>query len=79
MIRKFWTWIEPTVEGPDGKASHRKITVFYFMALLTYMVWKTAHGSEFPEIAWVVVSAGAGLFSGLSVWQSMVNNKSNSN
>ncbi len=75
MIRVVWNWMRPTFEGPDGKASHRKLTVFYFMWLLTYMVFETSVGVEFPEIAWVVVSGGAGLFSGLSMWQTVQANK----
>jgi len=75
MIRRFWDWFRPSIEGEDGKLSHRRATVFYFMAIITYMVHKTAEGSVFPEIAWIVISGGAGLFSGLSVWQNMVNNK----
>jgi len=38
------------------------------------MVAKTATGSIFPEIAWIVISGGAGLFSGLSIWQQKINN-----
>jgi hypothetical protein len=75
MIKAFWAWVRPTFEGPDGLVSHRKLTVFYFMWLLTYMVFETSMGIEFPEIAWVVVSGGAGLFSSLSLFQGMQNNK----
>lgn len=72
-IRNLWNYLRPSIEGEDGKFSHRRASVFYFMALITYMVYKTAHGSVFPEIAWIVVAGGAGLMSGLSVWQNKVN------
>lgn len=79
MFKNFREWIRPTIEGDDGKASHRRLTVVYFILLLTYMIVKTANGSVFPEIAWIVVSGGAGLFSGLSIWQQIVNKKRNEN
>jgi hypothetical protein len=72
-MRKIINFLKPTVTGPDGKASHRKINVLYFMILLTYMIIKTTIGAVYPEIAWIVVSGGAGLFSGLSIWQQKVN------
>lgn len=72
-MRKIWDYIRPSIEGDDGKFSHRRASVFYFMLLLTYMVWKAAHGSEFPEIAWIVVSGGSGLMSGLSIWSQKIN------
>jgi len=74
-MKSFIEWIKPTVTGTDGKASHRRLTVIYFIIILTYMVYKTAYGSVFPEIAWIVISGGAGLFSGLSVWQEIVNKR----
>lgn len=77
MIREAWTYLKPSIEGADGRFSHRRASVFYFMLLLTYMVWKTAHGSSFPEIAWIVVAGGAGLMSGLSVWSNKVNKQNN--
>ena len=79
MIKTFFYKLEHTISGPDGKWSHRKLSVIYFIILLTYMVVKTASGAIFPEIAWIVVSGGAGLFSGLSVWQTMVNKKKDEN
>jgi len=79
MITKAWKWLEPTLTGDDGRASHRRISVLHFIALLTYMIIKTTHGAIFPEIAWTVVSAGAGLMSGLSVWQQKINNDNNKN
>lgn len=79
LIVNFIQWIRPSFEGLDGKASHRRINVFYFSALILYMLIATASGAVFPEIAWVVVSAGAGLFSALSVWQNKVNNKHEEN
>ena len=51
-MKNFIKWIKPTVTGADGKASHRRLTVIYFIIILTYMVYKTAYGSVFPEIAW---------------------------
>lgn len=75
----FWAELKGTVSGADGKLSHRRLSVIYFILLLTYMVIKTASGSVFPEIAWIVISGGAGLFSGLSIWQEMVNKKRNEN
>lgn len=75
MILSLWNYLRPSIEGDDGKFSHRRASVFYFMWLLTYMVWKTAHGSVFPEIAWIVVSGGAGLMSGLSIWSQKVNHQ----
>jgi hypothetical protein len=67
------SFFKPSITGPDGKVSHRKLSVLHFIILLTWMIIKTANGSVFPEIAWIVVSGGAGLFSGLSVWQQKVN------
>jgi succinate-acetate transporter protein len=72
-MNKLINFLKPTITGDDGKASHRRLSVIYFILLLTYMVLKTATGSIFPEIAWIVVSGGAGLFSGLSIWQQKVN------
>lgn len=72
-INKFFNGLEDTIKGPDGKYSHRRLSVIYFILLLTYMIIKTATGAIFPEIAWIVISGGAGLFSGLSIWQQKVN------
>jgi len=73
MFKRIWKWFEPTLVGDDGLASHRRLSVLYFIIMLTYMIVKTANGSIFPEIAWIVVSGGAGLMSGLSVWQQKIN------
>lgn len=78
-MKKVINFLKPTITGPDGEISHRRLTVLYFIGLLTYMVVKTASGSIFPEIAWIVISGGAGLFSGLSIWQQMVNKKRDEN
>jgi hypothetical protein len=78
-MNKFIDFFKPTITGSDGKASHRRLTVIYFIGLLTYMLLKTAAGSIFPEIAWMVVAGGAGLFSGLSIWQEKVNKIKNQN
>lgn len=73
QIHNFITWLRPSLEGEDGKASHRKLSVLYFTVLIGYMLVATASGAVFPEIAWIVVSGGAGLFSALNVWQNKIN------
>ena len=78
-MKKLIDWIKPSFEGPDGKLSHRRASIFYFILLLTYMIGMTAYGSTFPEIAWIVISADAGLMSGLSVWQNKVNQTNSTN
>lgn len=35
MIRKIYNFLLPTIVGPDGKTSSRKITAFWFTALAT--------------------------------------------
>lgn len=79
MLKKLWTWIRPTFEGEDGKASHRRLSVFYSFILLTYMLLSTASGAIFPEIAWITIATLTGAFSGLSVWQTMANKKKDEN
>ena len=72
-ISNFFKWLKPTVVGEDGKASLRRLTVVHFILLLTWMVIQSGTGAVYPEIAWIVVSGGAGLFSSLSIWQQKVN------
>jgi hypothetical protein len=72
-LNNFLQWLKPTLVGEDDKLSLRRLTVVHFIILLTWMVVKTASGAIFPEITWVVVSGGAGLFSSLSIWQQKVN------
>lgn len=80
MLKNFWQWVRPSLQGPDGNASHRKLTVFTFVSLIVFMVLSVAAwGIVYPEIAWVIVSGGAGIFSGLNVWQSMENKKKDEN
>lgn len=79
MLKKFIQWIRPTLEGEDGQASHRRISILYSFGLLTYMLISTASGAVFPEIAWIVIATLTGAFSGLSVWQTMVNKKKDEN
>ena len=79
LINSFIEWLRPSFEGEDGKASHRKLSVFYFSLLILYMLVATASGSIFPEIAWIVVSGGAGLFSALNVWQNKVKHQNDHN
>lgn len=79
MLKRFWNWIKPTIEGEDGKVSHRRISILYSFGLLTFMLLKTATGSIFPEIAWIVIATLTGAFSGLSVWQTLANKKKDEN
>jgi hypothetical protein len=79
MFKSFFNWIRPSLEGPDGKVSHRKLSVFYSFVLLTYMLITTAGGAIFPEAAWYIMAALTGGFSGLSVWQTLANKKKDEN
>jgi hypothetical protein len=78
-VKQFFKWLEPTVTGDDGKASLRRLTVVHFIFLLTWMVIMASKGAVFPEIAWITVSGGAGLFSSLSIWQQKVAKEKNYN
>lgn len=80
MLKSFFNWIKPSLEGPDGKVSHRKITVFHCMLILTFMVLSIPiWGVTYPEIVWLVFSGGAGIFSSLGIAQTLANKKKDEN
>lgn len=40
MIKRLLRWIRTSMEGDDGRPSHRKLTTFAFVALVVYLVIK---------------------------------------
>ncbi len=67
----FIAWLKPSLSGYDGNSSHKRLTVLNFIFVVNYMVYKTGHGVEYPDIAWMVVAGGAGIFSALTTYQNI--------
>ena len=76
-MERFIQWIRPSFEGNDGKASSRKISMFFLLSSYLLMILLTAKGAEFEAHIWFSVETMALTYSGLSTYQNVKQNKIN--
>jgi len=83
-MRKFLVWLKASFEGPDGKASHKKFSVWILMLLYTLIILYSVVASflgfeHVPSYALYSVESMALLFSGINTVQSIKQKKDNGN
>lgn len=71
-VKSFITFFKPSITGPDGNASSKKLTMFAFMLCYVFMVvscrvWEC----NFPDIAWITAAAGAGVSAAINAYQNV--------
>ena len=71
-----WLWLKESFQGPDGKASHKKLSVLVLMCLYILVILYSvmaAFGSfgQVPEYIVYSIETMALLFSGINTIQSI--------
>jgi hypothetical protein len=75
----FWHWLAGSLEGHDGRASSKKMSIFAFtfffglMVICTLIVkiWRPETVEVFPDTAWYTCSFGAIGLSGSQAYQAV--------
>jgi hypothetical protein len=76
---KFIEWIRPAFEGIDGKASHKRLTVFALVSTIILMAVCSLFGIKIDHMVLHSLEILAGAIIGGTVYQSVKNEKNSQN